>query len=163
MRDKNKGFTLIELLVVVAIIGILASVGVVAYNGYTTSAKKAGVASNHANVMKTLGAEIAKCNIDDEVLKAGSGDSATKLTCTGRTAATTITAAIAFFNGKSDEYNNPFDGPTLIEAADATDDIAKGSIRLTADGSNVKIQSCKSPDGCALTSSDTLSGAVSID
>ena len=37
---SRDGFTLIELLVVVAIIGILSAVGVVAYNGYTLSAKK---------------------------------------------------------------------------------------------------------------------------
>jgi prepilin-type N-terminal cleavage/methylation domain-containing protein len=36
---NKSAFTLIELLVVVAIIGILAAVGVVAYNGYTKSAK----------------------------------------------------------------------------------------------------------------------------
>ena len=47
----NKAFTLIELLVVVAIIGILAAVGVVAYNGYTSSAKKAAVEANQKMII----------------------------------------------------------------------------------------------------------------
>ena len=40
MKTKSSGFTLIELLVVVAIIGILAGVGIVSYNGYVTGSKK---------------------------------------------------------------------------------------------------------------------------
>ena len=58
---KQNGFTLIELLVVVAIIGILAAVGVVAYNGYTKSAKIAVIKSNHKNVLKFIATEMQKC------------------------------------------------------------------------------------------------------
>ena len=60
----RKAFTLIELLVVVAIIGILAAVGVVAYNGYTSSAKKAVVKQNHKAVVKWIQADAMKCVIN---------------------------------------------------------------------------------------------------
>ena len=62
---KNKGFTLIELLVVVAIIGILAAVGVVAYSGYTSGAKKQAAKSNHQTLIKYFSAELQKCNLGE--------------------------------------------------------------------------------------------------
>ena len=58
---KQKAFTLIELLVVVAIIGILAAVGVVAYNGYTSSAKINVVKNNFKNAEKKLTEAITMC------------------------------------------------------------------------------------------------------
>ena len=57
---KQKGFTLIELLVVVAIIGILAAVGVVAYSGYTKGAKLKTAQQNLKNISGWLAAESTK-------------------------------------------------------------------------------------------------------
>ena len=67
-RNSNKAFTLIELLVVVAIIGILAAVGVVAYNGYTKSAKINATKANHKTVANFIKVNFAKCEIGEELI-----------------------------------------------------------------------------------------------
>ena len=68
MKKTLRAFTLIELLVVVAIIGILAAVGVVAYNGYTKSAKENAVKANHKIVVKFIKSELMKCEIGEELI-----------------------------------------------------------------------------------------------
>ena len=62
--NKQKAFTLIEILVVVAIIGTLSAVGVVAYNGYTKSAKAKTAELNYTNINKALMFEFMKCELD---------------------------------------------------------------------------------------------------
>ena len=79
---KQKGFTLIELLVVVAIIGILAAVGVVAYNGYTGAAKVSAAKANHKIMVKILTAESMKCTLGEDKIFDN------KLNCSSLTGAT---------------------------------------------------------------------------
>ena len=63
LPSKNSAFTLIELLVVVAIIGILAAVGVVAYNGYTASAKEKSLRAIHKNLVNLMINNKALCEV----------------------------------------------------------------------------------------------------
>ena len=58
----KKGFTLIELLIVVAIIGILAGVGIPMYNGYMANAKIKATISRHENTYSMMAAALGRCS-----------------------------------------------------------------------------------------------------
>ena len=62
INTKKKAFTLIELLIVVAIIGILAGVGIPMYNGYMANAKVESTNKNHSNSASFIAATLTRCS-----------------------------------------------------------------------------------------------------
>lgn len=55
MKYKQKhGFTIVELLIVIVVIGILATIGVVAYNGISARAKVAQKKSEVSQIQKQI-------------------------------------------------------------------------------------------------------------
>jgi len=133
-KRNDKGFTLIELLVVVAIIGILAAVGVVAYSGYTSGAKKSATKSNQAAVTKYIAAELQKCNLGET--KAMSDN----LTCKNMTGATVVTAAVAALA----DFKNPYatSDNAVVKSGTYTTDGSAGITGVSASGSTITIGTC---------------------
>ena len=115
-KTLQKGFSLVELLVVVAIIGVLAGVGIVGYQSYTDSAKSRVAVANFNSVKRFVETELTLLNNNIQTtsgaLKKGTGN------CDTITDAYSVhgVSMSEFLNGlkcyfATDGYGNAFKNP----------------------------------------------------
>ena len=142
---KTKAFTLIELLVVVAIIGILAAVGVNTFSGFQEKAKINTTKSNHKVVEKYIMTEITRCELGETTVMNGN------LTCSGRTASDVISAAISELSNFKNAHGNSnyiFNGYvdvlsySAVRDASSKDDVDAGFINLNLDRTFIEMNTC---------------------
>ena len=138
-KNVIRGFTLIELLVVVAIIGILAAIGVVSFGGFTGSAKINATKANHAQAIKSISAELKKCEIQGgslSLMSTSGSATVNSVTCakSSTTTAAMVTAFVNHFNNS--KFTNPYD-PTL--GAFATSGSTIGQTVITSSSATITL------------------------
>lgn len=137
MREKQKGFTLIELLIVVAIIGILAAVGIPMYQGYIADAKINGTKEAAGRARDMISSAFVKCSSNPsggyKVKTSSAGNIITKA-CTDSYSLMGSNFVKHFnFDGWANPHGN---GVAVQWGCNATSATYKGRVCIRAAGSN---------------------------
>ena len=117
MKTLQKGFSLVELLVVVAIIGVLAGVGIVGYQGYTDSAKERVAVANLNSVKRFIDTELTLLN--NNIQTSSASINAFSTNCAGSTTAynnvsdnlEAFLKGVACYFAVNSGYGNAFKNP----------------------------------------------------
>lgn len=132
------GFTLVELLVVIAIIGVLAAVGVPAFNGYQATAKVNASKANFANAKQFIAAETVKCQNSSGTGVLTTVGTLASPACPLGTAAAYVAWFQQYYAQTASGINNPYVSNQL--AYNTAVASTKGAIGISVSGTSIQLQ-----------------------